>query len=121
MKKMLMLTGLVVAVSAAGLIAQENADQGTLEEQDVEDVGPDPDEIPDVLEGAPGINHTELFIELDTDEDGVLSREEVEAAEEYPELAEQFDELDTAGTGVLTIQEFMHFEPGETANGPDDT
>lgn len=49
----------------------------------------------------------EKFHQLDVNQDGVIDREEA-AAE--PNLAAAFDEVNVAGTGELTIEEFSAWE-----------
>lgn len=56
-------------------------------------------------------DYVDLFMELDVEGNGVITREEAEA---HPELLEQFDDLDQEGTGFLTIQELQEFEPSES-------
>ena len=55
-------------------------------------------------------DNADLFMELDVQGNGVITREEAEA---HPELYEQFDELDLDGSGTLTIRELEAFEPSE--------
>ncbi len=50
---------------------------------------------------------TDRFVELDANQDGVIDREE---AAVDPEVAAAFEEIDTAGTGVITPEEFSAWE-----------
>lgn len=125
------LSTLVVALMSAGLSAdthdtdimdqqeddimegQQDEDPMNGEEEPEPIIDPDPEQDTNgVIRDERDIIHSELFLELDTNNDGVITREEAEAAaDEWPELIEQFDRLDVTGNGELTLSEFEDFEP----------
>lgn len=128
MKKALLMSSLMVAFAAAGLNADthdtdvmeqdDGMQQEGMEQEDpmMEEENGLMEEDDGLMNGEDDFDHAQVFMELDTDGDGVISREEAEQADQYPELAEQFDELDEDGDGVLTMEEFEEFDPenGET-------
>jgi hypothetical protein len=64
---------------------------------------------------------SDTFDMLDANKDGVIDREEAAA---LPELEAAYDEVDTAGTGVITPEEFSAWEEiqqgGEPGSAPPD-
>lgn len=55
---------------------------------------------------------TEQFKVADKNRDGVVTRAEVEAA--YPQKVQDFDALDTAKTGKLTLEQIRSFMQKQT-------
>lgn len=125
MKKTLLMSSLMVALAAAGLNADthdtEMDTEGEFEtEMDTQDGMETEDEFDtemdtemDTQDGMGEVDHGQLFMELDTNADGAISRDEAEEATDYPSLAEQFDELDEDGNDELSMEEFEAWEPEE--------
>lgn len=114
MKKALMMSTVVLTFASTGLYASSHDSESDTESPQNGDAVQD-----EGHNGAGDIDHTQVFMDLDNDGDGILAPAEAEMAADdgvYPDLMEQFDRLDTDGDGVLTQDEFEHFEPRSQGN-----
>jgi Ca2+-binding EF-hand superfamily protein len=112
----------VQAFDTEGVLGQTFAEfdsdaSGTLSAAEIEDALPPPPAPPDTQGRDVAAKFSRLKDEMDANGDGVITTEELAAAQ-GTKLVEDFSEVDSNGDGAVNEQEFAAFTPIDPADSP---